>query len=62
MAGLQTSVSNITEKTDALAIVISEQTGEISYVKDGIIANYKSQTELNKLILEDLSYWLKFFY
>lgn len=46
----------ITEKTDALAIVISEQTGEISYVKDGIIANYKSQTELNKLILEDLSY------
>ena len=52
----------ITEKTDALVIVISEQTGEISYVKDGIIANYKSQTELNKLILEDLSYWLKFFY
>lgn len=46
----------ITEKTDALVIVISEQTGEISYVKDGIIANYKSQTELNKLILEDLSY------
>jgi len=46
----------ITERTDALAIVISEQTGEISYVKDGIIANYKSQTELNKLILEDLSY------
>ena len=46
----------ITEKTDAVAIVISEQTGEISYAKDGVIASYKSQTELNKLILEDLSY------
>jgi len=44
----------ITEKTDALAIVVSEQTGKISYVKDGVIANYKSLTELNKIILEDL--------
>ncbi len=44
----------ITEKTDAIAIVISEQTGEISYVKDGVIANYKNQNELNKLLLEDL--------
>ena len=46
----------ITEKTDAIAIVVSEQTGEISYVKDGVIANYKSQTELNKIFSEDLSY------
>ena len=27
----------------------------ISYVKDGVIANYKNQNELNKLLLEDLS-------
>ena len=46
----------VTEKTDALAIVVSEQTGEISYVKDGVIANYKSQTELNKILSEDLSF------
>ena len=46
----------ITEKTDAIAIVVSEQTGEISYVKDGVIANYKNQTELNKIFFEDLSY------
>ena len=45
----------ITEKTDAIAIVISEQRGEISYVKDGIIANYKSQDELYNVLLEDLS-------
>ena len=45
----------ITEKTDAIAIVISEQRGEISYVKDGVIANYKSQDELYKVLLEDLS-------
>ena len=46
----------ITEKTDAIAIVISEQTGEISYVKDGVIANFKKQTELTKIFSEDLSY------
>ena len=46
----------VTEKTDALAIVISEQTGEISYVKDGVIANFKKQTELTKIFSEDLSY------
>ena len=45
----------ITEKTDAIVIVISEQRGEISYVKDGVIANYKSQDELYKVLLEDLS-------
>ncbi len=45
----------ITEKTDAITIVISEQSGEISYVKDGVIANYKSQDELYKVLLEDFS-------
>jgi diadenylate cyclase len=45
----------ITEKTDALVIVISEQTGEISYVKDSIISSFKSLSELHKLIVEDLS-------
>ena len=45
----------ITEKTDAITIVISEQRGEISYVKDGVIANYKSQDELYKVLLEDFS-------
>ena len=46
----------ISEKTDATAIVISEQTGEMSYFKDGEFVKYDSQRELNKLIIEDLNF------
>lgn len=46
----------ISEKTDATALVISEQTGEMSYFKDGEFVKYDSQGELNKLIIEDLNF------
>ncbi len=46
----------ISEKTDATALVISEQTGEISYLKDGEFVKFDSQGELNKLIIEDLTF------
>ena len=46
----------ISEKTDATAIVISEQTGEMSYFKDGVFVKFDSQKELNKLIIEDLAF------
>ena len=46
----------ISEKTDATAIVVSEQTGKISYFKDGDIVKFDSQGELTNLILDDLNY------
>jgi uncharacterized protein (TIGR00159 family) len=46
----------ISEKTDATAIIISEQTGEISYFKDGDFVKYDSHGELNNLIIEDLNF------
>ena len=45
----------ITEKTDALVIVISEQTGKISYVKDGGFCKFKNIEDLRRLLSEDLS-------
>jgi len=46
----------ITEKTDALAIVVSEETGMISYLKNGEFILYKNLTELASIIKEDLNY------
>jgi len=45
----------ITDKTDALALVVSEETGEISYVKDGEFVLYKNLDELNAKIRQDLA-------
>ena len=45
----------ITDKTDALAIVVSEETGIISYIKNGEFVSYKNQDKLNELIKEDLN-------
>lgn len=42
----------ITEQTDAAAIVVSEETGTISFVKNGDIRNISSITEL-RLAIED---------
>ena len=42
----------ITEQTDAAAIVVSEETGMISFVKNGEIRNISSITEL-RLAIED---------
>lgn len=44
----------ITEKTDALAIVVSEETGLISYIKNGEFVFFKDLAELENLIKEDL--------
>ena len=45
----------VTEKTDALALVVSEETGHISYFKDGEFVVYDNIIELKKLIKADLN-------
>ena len=45
----------ITEKTDALALVVSEETGQISYIKNGEFVMYKNTEELIEKIKTDLS-------
>ncbi|MEO9894537.1 diadenylate cyclase [Aurantibacter sp.] len=45
---------SITEKTDAIALVVSEETGKISYVKNGEFVNYKDMTNLMEIIKEDV--------
>ncbi|MDE3741749.1 diadenylate cyclase CdaA [Maribacter polysaccharolyticus] len=45
----------ITERTDALAIVVSEETGNISYFKNGEFVMFSDYAELSNLIKEDLS-------
>lgn len=45
----------VTEKTDALAIVVSEETGQISYFKDGEFIMFKDTQELIQLIKDDLA-------
>ncbi|MFS4417196.1 diadenylate cyclase [Maribacter sp. 2307ULW6-5] len=44
----------ITEKTDALALVVSEETGGITYVKNGEFVSYGHIGDLNKILREDL--------
>ncbi len=45
----------ITEKTDALAIAVSEETGQISYFKNGEFVLYKDTSNLIEKIKTDLS-------
>lgn len=45
----------ITEKTDAIAIVVSEETGELSYVKNGEFVLFQNTEELTKMLSEDLN-------
>lgn len=45
----------ITEKTDALALAVSEETGQISYVKGGEFVMFKDVQELTNLLNQDLS-------
>jgi len=45
----------ITEKTDALALVVSEETGQISYIKDGEFVIFKDASELTEMIKNDLA-------
>ncbi len=44
----------ITERTDALCVLVSEETGKISYIKDGEIISDKSPNEITEMILRDL--------
>jgi diadenylate cyclase len=45
----------ITEKTDALALVVSEETGQISYIKNGEFILFNTVEELSILIKSDLT-------
>jgi diadenylate cyclase len=45
----------ITEKTDALALVVSEETGQISYLKDGEFVMFDNGDELVNKLKEDLT-------
>ncbi|MDP6922333.1 MAG: diadenylate cyclase CdaA [Lutibacter sp.] len=45
----------ITEKTDALCLIVSEETGKISYLKDGEFIPYNNYSELTEIIRYDLN-------
>ncbi|WP_026755516.1 diadenylate cyclase CdaA [Sediminibacter sp. Hel_I_10] len=45
----------ITEKTDAVALVVSEETGQISYLKSGEFVMFDDIQELTSILDEDLS-------
>jgi len=45
----------ITEKTDALTLVVSEETGQLSYVNNGEFVIYKDTQDLIEKIKSDLS-------
>lgn len=45
----------ITEKTDALCLVVSEENGNITYIKTGDFVPYKSIEELTEMIKKDLA-------
>ena len=45
----------ISEKTDSLVIVISEQTGKLVYVKNGEFIKIKSPEELKEKLIPDLN-------
>jgi len=44
----------ITERTDAIAIAVSEETGEISCFRNGTFVTFKDTTELTEIIKKDL--------
>ncbi len=44
----------ITEKTDAICLVVSEETGSISYIKNGEFVPFKTSEELTQFIKKDL--------
>jgi len=44
----------VSEKTDAVCLLVSEETGEISYIKDGGFELYADFNELNEKLKKDL--------
>lgn len=45
----------ITERTDAIALVVSEETGKTSYIKNGAFTFYENHEELISRLKHDLS-------
>ncbi|WP_422089384.1 diadenylate cyclase CdaA [Tenacibaculum ovolyticum] len=45
----------VTEKTDAICLLVSEETGEISYIKDGDFVLYKTSEDLFMKLEKDLT-------
>ena len=45
----------VTEKTDAVCLLVSEETGEVSYIKDGEFVLYATLDELNEKLKNDLA-------
>ncbi len=45
----------VTEKTDAVCLVISEENGQISYIKDGAFTAYDGLDDLQQILEEDLN-------
>lgn len=48
------AAAGITERTDALALVVSEETGDISYIKNGKFVLFNDIVELGNMVKEDL--------
>ncbi len=46
----------ITEKTDAVCLVVSEENGQISYIKEGDFVLYEDMADLKDQLEEDLSF------
>lgn len=46
----------ISTRTDALALVVSEETGQISYVNNGVFVLFEDTEDLAEIIKEDLAY------
>jgi len=44
----------ITERTDALALVVSEETGQVSYIKNGEFIMFKDTQDLTEMVKKDL--------
>ena len=45
----------ITEDTDAISLVISEETGKVSYIQNGTFCKFKNLDNLKELIINDLA-------
>ena len=50
-----TGCKTIKEKTDAIVIVVSEQRGDVSYIKDGNLDKISSSKKLQDMLTVDLS-------
>ena len=48
------AAAGITEKTDALALVVSEETGQLSYLKGGQFVTFKDLGELSETLKTEL--------